>query len=225
MRLAPKIALVLGAVFLLVGIAGMAFGGSELGDVPPESEDWSGTLKWEGETPSGYYGHFEWTAIYNVWVEEGSEVSVEVVDGGADNRFITCEELDDCGIFDVDGDIPGFQYIGEIWIDDSGWYEIRFTDDEQGSSGVMIREDPSVMGILGAIGGAGFCCGGVFLLALGATLSFTMQDKPKYDSQGHHLVENDGTRVILSEAPTRGPKDGVEQGDGAKWWVKESEKE
>ena len=29
-------------------------------------------------------------------------------------------------IFDIDGKIPGFQYIGEIYIPTSGDYEVRF---------------------------------------------------------------------------------------------------
>ena len=112
MRTAPKVMLGLGGVLLVIGNLAFAIGGAVISNVSPDSEDWSGTLKWEGTTPTTYTGEFDWTHIYNVWVEEGSSFHVEIIDGYYENRFISCEELDDCWIFDEEGAISGYVYIG-----------------------------------------------------------------------------------------------------------------
>ena len=73
-----KITLVLGALLALTSIVGMFIAGNSLNMASPDSEDWSGTLLWEGDTPSTFVDDFKWSAIYNVWVEIGSEEDIEI---------------------------------------------------------------------------------------------------------------------------------------------------
>ena len=193
MRTAPKVMLGLGGVLLVIGILAFAIGGAIVSEVSPESEDWSGTLKWEGTTPTTYEGEFDWTHTYNVWAEEGSNVQVEVLFGSSDDRFISCEELDACWIFDYDGAIPGFEYIGEIWIMNSGTYTVEFSGDN--NVDVMIRDDESFGGFLGMMGGGGVCCFGILFLIIGGILATTMKDKPKLQTR----IQIDNEMVVVQD--------------------------
>ena len=206
MRTAPKVMLGLGGVMLVIGILAFAIGGAVISDVSPDSEDWSGTLKWEGTTPTTYTGEFDWTHIYNVWVEEGSSVQVEVIDGDNENRFFSCEELDDCSIFDGDGAIPGFEYIGEVSFVDSGTWQVEFSGEN--NVDVMIRDDDSFGGFLGILGGGGVCCFGILFLLIGGILAATMKDKPKVGISPIVPVETEDVVVV---------HDSSSQSDG-EWW-------
>ena len=210
MRTAPKVMLGLGGVMLVIGILAFAIGGAVISDVSPDSEDWSGTLKWEGTTPTTYTGEFDWTHIYNVWVEEGSSVQVEVIGGDDENRFFSCEELEDCGIFDEDGAIPGFEYIGEVSFIDSGTWQVEFNGDN--NVDVMIRDDDSFGGFLGIFGGGGVCCFGILFLLIGGILAATMKDKPKVEMSPIVPVGTEDVVVVHDSPP---------QSDG-EWW-KESD--
>ena len=206
MRTAPKVMLGLGGVMLVIGILAFAIGGAVISDDSPDSEDWSGTLKWEGTTPTTYTGEFDWTHIYNVWVEEGSSVQVEVIGGDHENRFFSCEELEDCGIFDEDGAIPGFEYIGEVSFMDSGTWQVEFSGDN--NVDVMIRDDDSFGGFLGLFGGGGFCCFGILFLLIGGILAATMKDKPKVEMSPIVPVGTEDVVVVHDSPP---------QSDG-EWW-------
>jgi hypothetical protein len=206
MRTAPKVMLGLGGVMLVIGIFAFAIGGAVISDVSPDSEDWSGTLKWEGTTPTTYTGEFDWTHFYNVWVEEGSSVQVEVIGGDDENRFFSCEELEDCGIFDEDGAIPGFEYIGEVSFMDSGTWQVEFSGDN--NVDVMIRDDDSFGGFLGLFGGGGFCCFGILFLLIGGILAATMKDKPKVEMSPIVPVGTEDVVVVHDSPP---------QSDG-EWW-------
>ena len=206
MRTAPKVMLGLGGVMLVIGILAFAIGGAVISDVSPDSEDWSGTLKWEGTTPTTYTGEFDWTHFYNVWVEEGSSVQVEVIGGDDENRFFSCEELEDCGIFDEDGAIPGFEYIGEVSFMDSGTWQVEFSGDN--NVDVMIRDDDSFGGFLGLFGGGGFCCFGILFLLIGGILAATMKDKPKVEMSPIVPVGTEDVVVVHDSPP---------QSDG-EWW-------
>lgn len=206
MRTAPKVMLGLGGVMLVIGILAFAIGGAVISDVSPDSEDWSGTLKWEGTTPTTYTGEFDWTHIYNVWVEEGSSVQVEVIDGDDENRFKSCEELEDCWIFDEDGAIPGFEYIGEVSFMDSGTWQVEFSGDN--NVDVMIRDDDSFGGFLGIFGGGGVCCFGILFLLIGGILAATMKDKPKVEMSPIVPVGTEDV-VVVHDSPS--------QSDG-EWW-------
>jgi len=196
----------LGGVMLVIGIFAFAIGGAVISDVSPDSEDWSGTLKWEGTTPTTYTGEFDWTHIYNVWVEEGSSVQVEVIGGDDENRFFSCEELEDCGIFDEDGAIPGFEYIGEVSFMDSGTWQVEFSGDN--NVDVMIRDDDSFGGFLGLFGGGGVCCFGILFLLIGGILAATMKDKPKVEMYPIVPVGTEDVVVVHDSPP---------QSDG-EWW-------
>ena len=206
MRTAPKVMLGLGGVMLVIGIFAFGIGGAVISDVSPDSEDWSGTLKWEGTTPTTYTGEFDWTHIYNVWVEEGSSVQVEVIGGDDENRFFSCEELEDCWIFDEDGAIPGFEYIGEVSFMDSGTWQVEFSGDN--NVDVMIRDDDSFGGFLGLFGGGGFCCFGILFLLIGGILAATMKDKPKVEMSPIVPVGTEDVVVVHDSPP---------QSDG-EWW-------
>ena len=206
MRTAPKVMLGLGGVMLVIGIFAFAIGGAVISDVSPDSEDWSGTLKWEGTTPTTYTGEFDWTHIYNVWVEEGSSVQVEVIGGDHENRFFSCEELEDFWIFDEDGAIPGFEYIGEVSFTDSGTWQVEFSGDN--NVDVMIRDDDSFGGFLGILGGGGVCCFGILFLLIGGILAATMKDKPKVEMSPIVPVGTEDVVVVHDSPP---------QSDG-EWW-------
>ena len=171
----------IGGVLTFMGIIASIVGGVFIGETSPDSEDWSGELKWEGTTPTTYSGDFDWTHIYNVWVEEGSSVQVEVIGGDSDNRFVSCEELEDCRIYDEDGAILGYEYIGEISVFDSGTWQVEFTDDNGGNVDVMIRDEGSLGGILGILGGSIACCFGILFLIIGGIMAATMKNKPKVE--------------------------------------------
>ena len=70
MHIIPKIVLGFGIILFLVGIVAVIIGGASLTEMEmdPESEDYSGTLMWEGVTPITYIDEFKWNKIYNVWV-------------------------------------------------------------------------------------------------------------------------------------------------------------
>ncbi|MAQ04759.1 MAG: hypothetical protein CMA50_02900 [Euryarchaeota archaeon] len=206
MRTAPKVMLGLGGVMLVIGILAFAIGGAVISNVSPDSEDWSGTLKWEGTTPTTYTGEFDWTHIYNVWVEEGSSVQVEVIGGDDENRFFSCEELEDCWVFDEDGAIPGFEYIGEVSFMDSGTWQVEFSGDN--NVDVMIRDDDSFGGFLGIFGGGGVCCFGILFLLIGGILAATMKDKPKVEMSPIVPVGTEDVVVVHDSPP---------QSDG-EWW-------
>ena len=185
MHTAAKVMLGFGGVFTVIGIIATIVGGVSLGETSgnssQDSEDWSGELKWEGTTTTTYTGEFDWTHIYNVWVEDGSSVQVEVIGGDYENRFISCEELDDCWIFDEEGAISGYEYIGEISVIDSGTWQVEFTDDNGGNVDVMIRDDASVVGFLGILGGSAACCFGILFLIIGGIMAAAMKDKTKVE--------------------------------------------
>ena len=206
MRTAPKVMLGLGGVMLVIGILAFAIGGAVISNVSPDSEDWSGTLKWEGTTPTTYTGEFDWTHIYNVWVEEGSSVQVEVIGGDDENRFFSCEELEDCWVFDEDGAITGFEYIGEVSFMDSGTWQVEFSGDN--NVDVMIRDDDSFGGFLGIFGGGGVCCFGILFLLIGGILAATMKDKPKVEMSPIVPVGTEDVVVVHDSPP---------QSDG-EWW-------
>lgn len=215
-----------GGVLTIIGIiatiAGGASIGETLGSATPDSEDWSGELKWEGTTPTTYTGEFEWTHIYNVWVEEGSSVLVEVIGGDDDNRFISCWELDDCWIFDEDGAIPGYEYIGEVSFMDSGTWQVEFTDENGGNVDVMIRDDGSIGGLLGIMGGGVACCFGILLLIIGGIMALTMKDKPKVQMAPIVPVGTEDVVVIhdspAAESAESAAADGTSPPSDGEWW-------
>jgi len=170
-----------GAIFLLLGVVAFWMEIQIIDGTPSDDEDWSGTLMWEGTTPATFEGEFSGFSTYNVWVkksgiyDEESDVSVEVLDTTA-MYFVSCEEWDECR------SIPGYKYIGEIYLEDmfdAGTYEVQFTDENGGHPAVMIREDSDGGGFFVLMGGLFGCSVGILLLVIGVFLSFITPDKKK----------------------------------------------
>ncbi len=223
MRLSAKITLGSGVILLLVGLTITIIGGSMLEDTTPDSEDWSGTLMYRGVTPAIYDGHFEWESYYNVWISESanpSSLKIEVDEGRSldEGYFVPCEEYDSCDMFDVDGQIPGFQYIGEIYIPTSGDYEVRFNVIGGYDIEVMIREDSSFLGILGSISGTAICCGGLILIIMGSVLAFSKTDKSNSDTQLYHIIEDENNNVESGYTTTQEPIADSNHVESLNWW-------
>ena len=114
--------------------------------------------------------------------------------------------MDDCSIFDGDGAIPGFEYIGEVSFVDSGTWQVEFSGEN--NVDVMIRDDDSFGGFLGILGGGGVCCFGILFLLIGGILAATMKDKPKVGISPIVPVETEDVVVV---------HDSSSQSDG-EWW-------
>jgi hypothetical protein len=172
-----------GAILLLLGVVAFWMGIQIDDGIPPDDEDWSGTLMWEGITPATFEGEFSGFSTYYVWVkksgiyDEEFDVSVEVLNDTA-MYFESCEEWGECRA------IPGYEYIGEIYLEDmfdAGTYEVQFTDENGGEAAVMIREDSDDGGFFVEMGGLFGCFVGILLLVVGGFLSFiTKENKSTY---------------------------------------------
>lgn len=200
MRKFAKIIFSLGALLTLASIVGIVISGTSL-NMEPESEDWSGELILKDQAPMTFGHQLEWSSIYNVFVEDGKEVNVEVesltnVDGA---YFESCEIYNDCDYYDKDGYIEGFQYIGEIFVNDSGYYDIRFTvvdsDDQDTNPYVMIREE-KIGGIFGIIGGFVGCCVGIIVLSIGIILSFIKKEKGELRPKQVIIVGREESKIV-----------------------------
>ena len=171
-----------GAILLLLGAVAFWMGIQIDDGIPPDEEDWSGTLMWEGITPATFEGEFSGFSTYYVWVkksgiyDEEFDVSVEVLNDTA-MYFVSCEEWDECR------SIPGYKYIGDIYLEDmwdAGTYEVQFTDENGGEAAVMIRENGEGGDFI-FTGGLFGCSIGILLLAIGGILSFfTKENKSAY---------------------------------------------
>jgi len=177
----------IGAILLLLGAVGVWMGASIDDGITPES-GWSGTLMWEGTTPATFEGEFSGFSTYYVWVKKSGiyeefDVSVEVLNATA-MYFVSCEEWDDEEWDEPCKAIPGYEYIGEIYLEDmfdAGTYEVQFTDENGGEATVMIREESDDGGFFVLMGGLFGCFVGILLLVVGGFLSFiTKENKSAY---------------------------------------------
>lgn len=174
----------LGAILFALGTITFFVGSSMMDlDTPPSSEDWSGTLMFEGETPITFEAEFNWVTGYNIFVPDGANVTVEVLNSDADDIFESCEADDECDMFDVDGRVKGYHYIGYLDFEEvgTGTYEISFTEENGEAVNVMIREDTSFGAFLVSAGGAIGCLAGVVFLIIGGILAKLMKDNPKVE--------------------------------------------
>ena len=205
-----------GAILLFLGAVAFWMGTQIEDGNTPDSEDWSGTMMWEGTTPATFKGEFSGFSTYNVWVkksgiyDEEFDVSVEVLNATA-MYFVSCEEWDEpCKA------IPGYEYIGEIYLEDmwdAGTYEVQFTDENGGEAAVMIREDSDDGGFFVLMGGLFGCFVGILLLVVGVIVSFfTKENKSTY------------IEPIISESIDRPPINSEEDQEKAvetpdkPWW-------
>ena len=175
MHIMTKVTLSLGAVLFVISGIAFAIGGAQVdsafGDVAPNSV--GDEQFWTGDSSTDFNGELKWDALYYVFVEEGYEVDVEVSGYG---YFDPCENNNDCEFFDV---ISGYDYIGDIFVDTSGDYEVDFSETQGRIVDVKITEEEvPVDGFLGL--GVGCCgiCGALFLLIVGGVMALTLKDQP-----------------------------------------------
>ena len=194
MHIMTKLTLGLGSVLFLISVIALVMGGAEIdsafGDL---DENTVGDEEfWTGDTSTDFNGELKWEALYYVFVEEGYEVDVDVSGSG---YFTSCEEWDDCDLYDV---IPGYDYIGDIGVDVSGSYEVDFSETQGRNVDVKFtEEDIPVGGILGL--GVGCCgiCGALLLLIIGGVLALTLKDQPKVQTS----IQFDNELVVVNENP------------------------
>ena len=201
MHKVPKLVLGLGGILFVIGWAIILMDPMDV-DTPPSSEDWSGTLMFEDSTPTTFEGEFKWAADYYVFVQDGSNVTIEILNSDADDIFWSCESEDECDEFDVDGHINGYHYIGGLDFEEegtgiynpftkSGTYEISFTEENGETVNVMIREDTSFEGFLVFAGGMISCFSGIIILIIGGILAMLIKEKPKVELSSTVSDESD----------------------------------
>ena len=194
MHIMTKLTLGLGSVLFLISVIALVMGGAEIdsafGDL---DENTVGDEEfWTGDTSTDFNGELKWDATYYVFVEEGYEVDVDVYGSG---QFTSCEYWDDCDLYDV---IPGYDYIGDIFVDTSGTYEVDFSETQGRNVDVKITEEEvPIGGILGF--GVGCCgiCGALLLLIIGGVLALTLKDQPKVQTS----IQFDNEAVVVNENP------------------------
>ena len=194
MHIMTKLTLGLGSVLFLISVIALVMGGAEIdsafGDL---DENTVGDEEfWTGDTSTDFNGELKWDATYYVFVEEGYEVDVDVYGSG---QFTSCEYWDDCDLYDV---IPGYDYIGDIFVDTSGTYEVDFSETQGRNVDVKITEEEvPIGGILGF--GVGCCgiCGALLLLIIGGVLALTLKDQPKVQTS----IQFDNGAVVVNHNP------------------------
>ena len=194
MHIMTKLTLGLGSVLFLISVIALVMGGAEIdsafGDL---DENTVGDEEfWTGDTSTDFNGELKWDATYYVFVEEGYEVDVDVYGSG---QFTSCEYWDDCDLYDV---IPGYDYIGDIFVDTSGTTQVDFSETQGRNVDVKITEEEvPIEGILGF--GVGCCgiCGALLLLIIGGILALTLKDQPKVQTS----IQFDNGAVVVNENP------------------------
>ena len=194
MHIMTKLTLGLGSVLFLISVIALVMGGAEIdsafGDL---DENTVGDEEfWTGDTSTDFNGELKWDATYYVFVEEGYEVDVDVYGSG---QFTSCEYWDDCDLYDV---IPGYDYIGDIFVDTSGTYGVDFSETQGRNVDVKITEEEvPIGGILGF--GVGCCgiCGALLLLIIGGVLALTLKDQPKVQTS----IQFDNGAVVVNQNP------------------------
>jgi hypothetical protein len=183
MHIATKLTLGLGGILLIGSIVAMVVGGGSF--MEDFVDNPNGTEKWQGDAPTTYEGNFSVYSLYFVFIEDGSTIDVELVNGDNNSRFIPCTENEDCEFYGW----AGYTYIGDISVYEEGTWSVEFT----GSGKVMIRETTIDVGGAMAMSGGffGICCS-CFILILGFIFIFTLKDKA--GQQGLVMVQQaDGT--------------------------------
>ena len=194
MHIMTKLTLGLGSVLFLISVIALVMGGAEIdsafGDL---DENTVGDEEfWTGDTSTDFNGELKWDATYYVFVEEGYEVDVDVYGSG---QFTSCEYWDDCDLYDV---IPGYDYIGDIFVDTSGTTQVDFSETQGRNVDVKITEEEvPIGGILGF--GVGCCgiCGALLLLIIGGVLALTLKDQPKVQTS----IQFDNGAVVVNQNP------------------------
>jgi hypothetical protein len=194
MHKVPKWILNFGGLFIILGLVVLQLGGFMMDlDTAPSSEDWSGTLMFEGDTPTTFEAEFKWIRGYSIFVQDGSNVTIEVINSDTAEIYEPCQESDACDLYDIDGHIDGYHYIGDLDFEEvgTGTYEIIFTEKDGEASKVMIREDTSFAGFLVLAGGVIGCFAGIILLIIGGILTRVMKEETKVEFTPVMTAESD----------------------------------
>ena len=136
-----------------------------------------GEVVYSGEAPATWNHELVWTSTYYIYVEEGSDVSVELfVEGGIERpyegsaEFVTCQVAGDCKTFD---DQDGFDYVGHLLITDDDTYNVNF----QGQGSILIIETDDTGLVLIGLGSLCCICCSIPLLILGGLLGLLKSKK------------------------------------------------
>ena len=123
-----------------------------------------------GDAPTEWEVELNYSSIYFVYVEEGSNVSAEIVGGNSYNRFIPCSEDFSCQDHNTR---VGYTYIGDLSVENNGVYQVEFS----GEGEVLVTELEISIGGFMAIG-FGFWCGccSVLILIVGLIMALVMKD-------------------------------------------------
>ncbi len=158
MKTAPKITLILGGIMLVGSIIAVVVGFG--------SADLDGEEVFSGDAPTTWAAELDYMSIYDVYVEDGSDVSVEIENGGQDNAFVPCAGIE-C---DANSRV-GYQFVGTLQVIDSGLYEVSF----DGTGSVVVYEIEAG-GLIAA--GLGFWCGccSLLVLIIGFIMALVMKD-------------------------------------------------
>ena len=221
MHIATKITLGIGSLVTIVSIFGLVISGSMLDSMDPNEESWAGELMMKEQAPLDYEDNFEWTATYNVFVEEGYDVNVEVLNGGDNAYFESCDIWGDCDYYDYNGYQEGFQYIGEIIVEQSGTYEINFIVNGDGEEPtVMIREE-SITDVFGILGGFFGCCLGIIILSIGLIFALVLKDKKTLPQNMVMIVgteESTTSSLDIQEDDNTDISQEIENDSNPDWW-------
>ena len=222
MHIATKITLGIGSLVTIVSIFGLVIGGSMMDSMDPNDENWAGELMMEEKAPLDYEGNFKVTSIYYVFIEEDYDVDIEVLNGGGNAYFESCEIYNDCDYYDFNGKQEGFQYIGDIMVDMSGTYKISFivNGDNEESPTVMIREE-SITGFFGILGGSFGCCCGIVILIIGLILALTLKDKKVVNPNKVMIVGREESITPLIDIQKDDSNDipqEIEDDSNPDWW-------
>jgi hypothetical protein len=193
MHVATKITLGGGSVLFLISVAVLVVGSNGMVDTFSEIDS-NGDEYWTGNTPTTFSGELSQMSIYYVFIEEGRDVSVELIGEDAYSRFYPCDEDDSCDLLYV----PGYTYVGDISVASSGTWEIKFSGDVVGDSDVMIRSfTMPINELIGMAAGCGGLCGALLLLIIGGVTAFTLKDKTKVQT----TIQIDNEMVVIQEDP------------------------
>lgn len=165
MRTAPKVTLIIGALMLVGSIVAVVVG---IGST--DFEDMVEQEVFTGEAPTNWDAELQWSSIYFVYVEEGSNVSAEILEGDVNNRFIPCSEDFSCQDYNTR---LGYTYIGDLSVQNDGLYQVGFS----GDGDVLVTEtEVDIDGILTA--GFGIWCGccSFIVLIIGLIMALVMKD-------------------------------------------------
>jgi uncharacterized membrane protein len=143
---------------------------TEVADTTDSFEE-SGVVIWEGSSPATFEGDLLAMSIYEVLIEDGRRVDVELIgDDGETNTFTPCEVS--CGA----SEDPGYYLAGTIMVSDGGTWKIRFSGDVVGDSNLMIKEFKIPFFVeesVSVLFGVGGCCISIVLLVAGVIVGFS----------------------------------------------------